>query len=39
MGTKTGPIDNFAEKRTAKRTRAETFDGPLTNGAHGQRFT
>src|SRR6266403_1477490 len=33
MGTRTGPIEGSAEKRTAKRTRAASFDGPLTNRA------
>ena len=27
MGTRTGPIEGSAEKRTAKRTRAASFDG------------
>src|ERR1700729_2298740 len=33
MGNRTGPIEGSAEKRTAKRTRAASFDAPLTNRA------
>jgi K+-transporting ATPase KdpF subunit len=32
-------IEGSAEKRTAKRTHAASFDGPLTNSFCGQRFT
>ena len=39
IGTRGRPIEGSAEKRTAKRTHAASFDGPLTNSFYGQRFT
>jgi hypothetical protein len=39
MGTRSRPIEGSAEKRTAKRTHAASFDVPLTNSFYGQRFT
>ncbi len=39
MGTRRRPIEGSAEKRTAKRTHAASFNGPLTDSFYGQRFT